>query len=172
MPTSEITRPKAAMTAAAGHEIVLTYDHVIACTGFRFDADIFADAIRPELRHMGKFPAMTAQWEAEDVEGLYFAGTIMQCRDFKTTMSGFVHGFRHNVECLVNFVDHRLRGTPYPSGHLSLVPEVLATSIIDRLSTGTGIMLQPGFLGDVIVLDFEDGCSTSDIIDAIKKQDA
>ncbi len=26
--------------------------------------------------------------------------------------------------------------------------------------------------GDVIVLDFEDGCSTSDIIDAIKQQDA
>ena len=31
----------ARMTAAEGHDIVLRYDHVICCTGFRFDAEIF-----------------------------------------------------------------------------------------------------------------------------------
>lgn len=141
----------AKMKAAEGHEIVLRYDHVIACTGFRFDASIFDDAIRPEMRHFGKFPAMTSQWESETIEGLWFAGTIMQCRDFKKTMSGFVHGFRHNVACLAEFVAMRANGTAYPTDRVS--PDDLAASVIDRISTASGIFLQPGFLADVIAGD-------------------
>ena len=66
----------ARMTAAEGHDIVLRYDHVICCTGFRFDAEIFDEAIRPSLKHFDKFPAMTSQWECEDTPNLWFAGTL------------------------------------------------------------------------------------------------
>ncbi|MCV3270475.1 NAD(P)-binding domain-containing protein [Roseobacter sinensis] len=140
----------AKMSAATGHEIVLTYDRVIACTGFRFDADIFAENIRPALCHFGKFPAMTAEWESESVEGLFFAGTIMQSRDYRKTMSGFVHGFRHNVKCLAEFVAGRVQGTPYPNTQTPLDAETLTTAIIERISTCSGMFLQPGFLCDVI----------------------
>lgn len=142
----------AEMRAADGHEIILTYDRVIACTGFRFDADIFAEDIRPTLRHFDKFPAMTAEWESESTEGLFFAGTIMQSRDYRKTMSGFVHGFRHNVKCLAEFVAGRVQGTPYPSTQMPLEAEALTTTIIDRISTCSGVFLQPGFLCDVIEL--------------------
>lgn len=141
------------MTAAEGHEIVLHYDHVIACTGFRFDASILDPALRPEMRHMGKFPAMSAEWESEVVPGLFFAGTIMQCRDFKKTMSGFVHGFRHNVACLVDFVGQRLGGPGPLPAQAPLERAALSDLLIERLSTGSGIFLQPSFLGDVVVLD-------------------
>ncbi|MEM9636317.1 MAG: NAD(P)-binding domain-containing protein [Pseudomonadota bacterium] len=143
----------AQMRAAEDHEIVLTYDRVIACTGFRFDADIFAEDIRPTLRHFDKFPAMTAEWESETVEGLFFAGTIMQSRDYRKTMSGFVHGFRHNVKCLAEFITGRLRGTAYPAVQTPLAPEALTGSIIDRISTCSGVFLQPGFLCDVIQIN-------------------
>jgi hypothetical protein len=42
--------------------------------------------------------------------------------------------------------------TPYPSAVTSLEPQALAATIIDRISTASGIFLQPGFLADVIHL--------------------
>ncbi|WP_238366319.1 NAD(P)-binding domain-containing protein [Mesobacterium pallidum] len=162
--TGEVYTVTAAMGAAEGHEIVLTYDHIIGCTGFRFDADIFAEDIRPALCHMDKFPVMTAQWESESTPGLFFAGTIMQARDFKKTMSGFVHGFRHNVACLAQFVAGRVTGEAYPTTTLPTGTQELTTAIIDRLSTNAGLFLQPGFMTDAIVLDGADaGLSYQDV---------
>lgn len=143
----------AEMSAAEGHEIVLAYDHVIACTGFRFDPALLDPGIRPRMRRMGKFPAMETNWECEGVPGLWFAGTIMQCRDFKKTMSGFVHGFRHNVAALCEFVAARARGTDYPTDRVDLSATPLADEIRDRISLSAAMFLQPGFLGDVIRLD-------------------
>ncbi|MWD27559.1 NAD(P)-binding protein [Aquicoccus sp. SCR17] len=143
------------MQAAEGHEMVLTYDHVIACTGFRFDPSIFDEAIRPGLCQFGKLPRMTAQWESEEVENLWFAGTIMQYRDYKKTMSGFVHGFRHNVKALAEFVSARLTGGAYPHDSVPLEREALTDAVVERISTSSGMFLQPSFLGDVIRLSGE-----------------
>ncbi|WP_439148850.1 NAD(P)-binding domain-containing protein [Sulfitobacter sp.] len=151
---------RAQMTAAEGHEIVLTYDHVIACTGFQFDNSIFDAPIQPRLRHFDKFPAMTGEWESENVEGLFFAGTIMQSCDYKKTMSGFIHGFRHNVKCLAELIAARVQGGSYPSVTTPLTQPQLRDSIIERLSTASGIFLQPGFMADVIALDGPDAGKT------------
>ncbi|THH38718.1 FAD-binding protein [Aliishimia ponticola] len=142
----------AEMTAASGHEIVLTYDRVICCTGWRFDASIFDDEIRPDMAHMGKFPKMSANWELEGAPGIWFAGTIMQCRDFKKTMSGFVHGFRHNIDALARFVEARAKGTELPVQQVDLAPETLAPMLVERASISAALFLQPGFLADVICL--------------------
>ena len=144
---------RAEMTAAEGHEIVLTYDHVIACTGFQFDNSIFAEDIQPRLRHFDKFPAMTGEWESETVEGLFFAGTVMQSCDYKKTMSGFIHGFRHNVKCLAELIAARVQGGAYPTVRTALTQTDLGDTIIERLSTASGIFLQPGFMADFIRLD-------------------
>lgn len=143
----------AKMTAAEGHELVLRYDHVICCTGFRYDGSILDEDIRPNLRHFDKFPEMTPQWEATSTSNLWFAGTLMQSRDFKKTMSGFVHGFRHNIAALSEFISERLTGTPYPSKDVALDQDALTDLIIDRISLSSGLFLQPGFLGDVIHFD-------------------
>ncbi len=140
----------ARMTAAEDHEIVLRYDHVICCTGFRWDPVILDADIRPALHHFDKFPVMSAQWEATDTPNLWFAGTIMQSRDFKKTMSGFVHGFRHNIEALAHFIAHRVTGEALPSAKIDISAAPLTDTIIDRISLSSAMFLQPGFLGDVI----------------------
>lgn len=61
----------------------LRYDRVIVSTGFRFDACIFAEECRLELVIRDRFPAQTAEWESTNVPDLYFAGTLMQVRDYK-----------------------------------------------------------------------------------------
>ena len=142
----------AKMQAAEDHTIILNYDHIIACTGFRFNAEILDKSIRPELHIHNKFPKMTAQWESENVENLYFAGTIMQSRDYRKTMSGFVHGFRHNVQCLTEFIAQRLGGTDYPHQAVGLDEETVTKTIINRISLSSGMFLQPAFLGDSIML--------------------
>ncbi len=143
----------AKMTAAEGHEIVLAYDHVIACTGFRWDATILDEEIRPELRHFGKFPEMTQNWESTQAPGLWFAGTVMQSLDFKKTMSGFVHGFRHNIAALTTFIANRAQGGSYPTDRVDLDLAALEFEIRERISLSAAIFLQPGFLCDVIRLD-------------------
>jgi thioredoxin reductase len=150
---NDVYTVRAEMTAAEGHEIVLTYDHVIACTGFQFDNSIFAPDIQPALRHFDKFPVMTGEWESENVKGLFFAGTIMQSCDYKKTMSGFIHGFRHNVKSLAELITARVQGTDYPTVITALSEPELRDTIIDRISTASGIFLQPGFMADVILLD-------------------
>ncbi len=142
----------AKMTAAEGHEIVLRYDYVIACTGFRWDPMIIDEDIRPSLLHFDKFPEMTPQWEAKSTPNLWFAGTIMQSRDFKKTMSGFVHGFRHNIAALTQFIAGRVNETAYPTFEAPVAGTALTDLIVDRISLSTAMFLQPGFLGDVIHL--------------------
>ncbi len=143
----------AKMEAADDHEIVLAYDHVIACTGFRFDPALLDPSIRPDMRHFGKFPAMNPNWECPDVPGLWFAGTITQSNDFKKTMSGFVHGFRHNVESLCHFVAARAHHSSYPTDRVALDNPTLAEEIRQRISLSAAMFLQPGFLGDIVRLD-------------------
>ncbi|HEX6578994.1 MAG TPA: NAD(P)-binding domain-containing protein, partial [Jiangellaceae bacterium] len=43
------------------------YDRVIACTGFRMDATIFAPECRPELTIRDRFPELTHEWESVNV---------------------------------------------------------------------------------------------------------
>ncbi len=54
--------------------VQLAYDRVITCTGFRMDPSIFDDTCRPELTINDRFPALTPEWEAVNIPGLYFPG--------------------------------------------------------------------------------------------------
>lgn len=140
------------MGAAQGHTIILQYDHIITCTGFRFDNSIFADDIRPDMCPQNKLPLMNSAWESTSTTDLFFAGTITHSRDYRKTMSGFVHGFRHNITCLADFIASRVQGIDHPSRAIDLSRASLTATIINRISLSAGLFLQPGFLGDMIVL--------------------
>ena len=85
-------------------------DRIIICAGFRFDDSIFASSCRPAGVCHGKLPALTSEWESVNVKDLYFIGTLMQSRDFKKTMSGFIHGFRHNIEAFDQILACKYQG--------------------------------------------------------------
>lgn len=146
-----------AYSHAQGQNVIEVYDHVIVCTGFKFDNSIFDESCRPELAHEGKLPAQTPEWESVNVPDLYIAGTLMQACDYKKTMSGFIHGFRHNIQSLANIFEYKYHNEDWPGHRLAATPEDVIEKLIDRVITAPGMFLQPGFLGDVIVVSEPDG---------------
>lgn len=140
---------------AYGGEGQFCYDRVILCTGFRFDASIFDASCRPQLAINERFPAQTSAWESVDQPDLFFAGTLMQMRDFKKTQSGFIHGFRYNVRALHHMLEERYHGNAWPHERLALDAQALAIMALDRINNSSGLWQQSGFLCDVLVIDEE-----------------
>ena len=130
----------------------LSYDRVLACTGFRFDASIFDDSCRPELVIRDRFPAQTDEWESVNVPGLYFAGTLSQVRDFKKSTSGFIHGFRYAVRALHRILERRYADEPWPAGKLDPAPESIVDAVIERINRTSALWQQFGFLADVVTV--------------------
>jgi hypothetical protein len=100
---------------------------------------------------MGKFPAQSPSWESTNVPDLYFAGTIMQYRDYKKFMSGFIHGFRYNVRTLCRLLAEKYMDMPYPTMRIEGGTQTLIETIAQRINRSSGLWQQPGFLCDVFV---------------------
>ncbi len=79
-------------------------DIIIAC-GFTYTlADVFdQQTVKPDLCDKGKYCLLTETWESRNVPGLYFIGTPMRIND-PNAASGFVHGFRANIQALGHLV--------------------------------------------------------------------
>jgi thioredoxin reductase len=133
----------------------LTYDRVIACTGFRFDGSMFDDRVRPELTACGRFPQQTCEWESTNVPGLWFAGTLNQARDHKKYMSAFIHGFRYNAQALCRMLEARWHSTPWPISARPGDLEALTQWAVTRMNSVSALWQQPGFLCDVVKLGSE-----------------
>ncbi|HSF43794.1 MAG TPA: NAD(P)-binding domain-containing protein [Thermoanaerobaculia bacterium] len=139
-------------THANGEREVLVYDHVIACTGFRFDTSIFDASCRPALVINERLPEQTSAWESANIPGLYFAGVLMQTRDYKKTTSAFIHGFRYNVRSLYRILEQRYHGVEWPHRPLAATPESLTAAVLDRVNVTSALWQQFGFLCDLILL--------------------
>src|SRR5216684_5573510 len=129
----------------------LAYDRVIVCTGFRFDPSIFAEDCRPELVISDRFPAQTSEWESTNVKDLYFAGTLMQVRDFKKSTGGFIHGFRYGIRALHRMLEQKYHSIPWPHRDLPAHAQTLMEAVIERVNRTSGLWQQFGFLCDLIV---------------------
>src|ERR1700732_2575022 len=131
----------------------LRYDRVVVCTGFRFDNSIFADECKPELTINDRFPAQTSEWESTNVPDLYFAGTLMQVRDYKKSTGGFIHGFRYGVRALHRMLEKKYHGQPWPHRCLQGEPQALMEAVIARVNRTSALWQQFAFLCDLIVVD-------------------
>ncbi len=138
---------------AAGEREELVYDRVLNCTGFRFDASIFDPSCRPELVIDGRLPAQTSEWESPNVPDLFFAGTLMQVRDYKKTTSSFIHGFRYNIRTLHHLMERRYRGRELPSRPLAATPEALVEAVVARANRSSALWQQFGFLADAVAVE-------------------
>jgi thioredoxin reductase len=138
-------------THAEGESEVIAYDRVLGCTGFRFDASIFDETCRPQMCSMGKLPAQTAGWRSQNVEDLYFAGTLTQYRDYKTSASPFIHGFRYNTRSLYRMLAQRYEGKPWPVRTAVATPDALTALLIERINRTSGLWQMFGFLCDAVV---------------------
>lgn len=139
----------------------LAYDRVILCTGFRFDASIFDDTCRPGLVINDRFPEQTPAYESASVPGLYFAGTLTQQLDFKTSTSGFIHGFRYGTRALYRILMSRYHDIAWPAASLEPTPEAIGEALIDRVNRSSALWQQFGVLGDVVTVPAEAGAPAS-----------
>ncbi|MBW4718746.1 FAD-dependent oxidoreductase [Saccharothrix obliqua] len=133
----------------------LEYDRIIACTGFRFDASVFADGCRPALAIDDRFPEQTSAYESTTVPGLYFAGTVTQQRDFKKSTNGFIHGFRYGVRALHHILAARHHGVPWPATPVDPSPEAIGDAVIARVNRSSALWQQFGVIGDVVAVTGE-----------------
>src|SRR6266852_3286845 len=130
----------------------LAYDRVIVCTGFRCDPSIFAEDCRPELVSSHRLPAQTSEWESTNVKDLYFAGTLMQVRDFKKSTGGFIHGFRYGIRALHRMLEQKYHSIPWPHRAFAAEPQALGESVIDRVNRSSALWQQFACLCDLIVV--------------------
>lgn len=129
----------------------LCYDRVVVCTGFRFDASVFDPECRPELVINDRFAALSPAYESVNVPGLYFAGTLMQQRDFKKSTGGFIHGFRYAVRALSRILDERHHDRTWPHQSLEATPSALADAVVARVNRSSALWQQFAVIGDLIV---------------------
>jgi len=130
----------------------LPYDRVIVCTGFRFDSSIFAEDCRPELVINDRLPAQTSEWESTNIRDLYFAGTLMQVRDYKKSTGGFIHGFRYDVRALHRIFEEKYHRVPWPHQQLGDDPLQLMEAVIARVNRSSALWQRFGILCDLIVV--------------------
>lgn len=142
---------------ADGETETLVYDRVVRATGFAFDDSVLSPDCRPDRTHRGRLPAMTSAWEAEGVPDLWFAGTLMQTRDFKKTSSAFIGGFRYNIRTLAHFLDARYHDEDLPTRPLPVDVEALTEATLARVCRSSGLWLQFGYLCDLLVVDTATG---------------
>jgi thioredoxin reductase len=139
-------------THANGEQEDLIYDRIILCTGFQFDSTIFDASCRPALTINDRFPAQTSEWESTNIQDLYFAGTLMHMRDYKKKQSGFIHGFRYNIQALHHILEQKYHQQAWPCQLLEPTPASLTQAILDRVNRSSGLWQQTGFLCDLIVV--------------------
>jgi thioredoxin reductase len=130
----------------------IPYDRVIVCTGFRFDPSIFSDECRPALAINDRFPAQTSEWQSTNVPDLYFAGTLMQVRDFKKSTTGFIHGFRYTIRALHHLLEQKYYGVTWPHTYVPLEADALMEAVIARVNRSSALWQQFGVMSDVIAL--------------------
>jgi hypothetical protein len=76
------------------------FDHIIFCTGWKFDDSIFDFKIN--LTQNDKYPEVLPNYESTNNSNLFFVGSLMHSLDFKKSSGGFIHGFRYLIRNFVN----------------------------------------------------------------------
>lgn len=146
---------------AEGEIEELVYDRVICCTGFRFDPSMFDPSTAPEMTIFDKFPNLTCEWESVNQPDMFFIGTLMQMRDYKKTTSGFIHGFRYNVEAFSKLIGEKYHDAEWPSVTIPLEAAALSEKLLSRINGSSALWQQQSFLGDVIVVNESDDGNTT-----------
>lgn len=142
-----------AYTLASKEVETIEYDHVLVCTGFKFDSSIFDESCKPKCRIKKRFAALTSHFESVNIKDLYFCGTIMQERDFKKKQSGFIHGFRYNVKFVSEYLAYRYDNKNYKNKVLEAKESVVTKQIIKSVNRSSALWQQTGFFADVVAWD-------------------
>ncbi len=148
-------RFKAAITytLADGEQALLEYDAVLRCTGFTMDAALFGASCRPQLAEDGRIPAIRPDFQSANVDGLYFAGTLMQGRDRRRASSAFIDGFRYNLRTMAALLLERYDQVPLACQVLPVDAGRLTEVMLDRVNFSSALWTQFEYLADAYLVD-------------------
>ncbi|NRN27474.1 NAD(P)-binding domain-containing protein [Photorhabdus heterorhabditis] len=137
-------------------------DDVIVCCGFNYTlSDIFdMNTVRPDVDEKGKYCLLTSSWESVNVPGLYFIGTSMRVND-PDAASGFVHGFRCNIQALGNIIAEKYHGIALkpifecrvPLNNPSDALVSLSKFLVDLVSTSMPLFELFSYFGNVVTFE-------------------
>ncbi|XP_045607554.2 FAD-dependent oxidoreductase domain-containing protein 2 isoform X2 [Procambarus clarkii] len=127
------------------------YDSVIRCLGFKFDFSIFDNSTMPRRStKKAKYPGIKHTYEAHNVAGLYFAGTVTHSLDYRKSAGGFIHGFRYSVRVLHQLLEWRYEGQRWPVTLHST--RDLLNVVVRRINEASATYQMFGVLADIILL--------------------
>ncbi|KAK7074707.1 FAD-dependent oxidoreductase domain-containing protein 2, partial [Halocaridina rubra] len=127
------------------------YDHVIRCLGFKFDFSIFENSTVPtRSTKKVKYPGIKHTYEAQNVPGMYFAGTSTHSLDYRKSAGGFVHGFRYTTRVLHRLLEWRHEGQRWPVTSYST--QDLLNVLVRRINEASGPYQMFGVLADIVLL--------------------
>jgi hypothetical protein len=130
------------------HEEVTSADHVIFCTGWKFDNSIFNFPIN--MNDTAKYPLVYPNFQSNNNDNLYFIGSLMHSFDFKKSSGGFIHGFRYLIKHFfnMNYDDD------FDSAAFNLAKpddmEILVDHILHKLNNSSAMYQMFSQMGDFI----------------------
>ncbi|HVS08008.1 MAG TPA: NAD(P)-binding domain-containing protein, partial [Candidatus Dormibacteraeota bacterium] len=151
---------------AAGRELTMAADDVIAATGFVAPLRDLP-ALGVATFGPSRLPAQTPFWESATRPGIFFAGTITQGagglkKHGIPSNSGAVQGYRYNARVLARHLAETKFGVPAMRERLdeaSIVPYLL-----EQISNGPELWHQRAYLARVINLDRDAGILNDGIV--------
>jgi thioredoxin reductase len=151
---------------AAGRELTIAADDVIAATGF---VTPLRDLPTLGVATFGqsRLPAQTPFWESATRPGIFFAGTITQgAAGLKKhgipSNSGAVQGYRYNARVLARHLAETKFGVP-PT-RVRLDPASVVPYLLEQMSNGPELWHQRAYLARVINLDRDAGILNDGIV--------
>ena len=151
---------------AAGRELTVPADDVIAATGFVTPLRDLP-ALGVATFGQSRLPAQTPFWESATVPGIFFAGTISQgAAGLKKhgipSNSGAVQGYRYNARVLARHLAETKFGVPATRERIDA--EALVPYLLEQVSHGPELWHQRAYLARVINLDRETGITNEGVI--------
>ena len=151
---------------AAGRELTMTADDVIAATGFVTPLRDLP-ALGVATFGQSRLPAQTPFWESATRPGIFFAGTISQgAAGLKKhgipSNSGAVQGYRYNARVLAR----HLAETKFdvPAARERVDAATLVPYLLDQISNGPELWHQRAYLARVINVDRDTGITNDGIV--------
>ena len=151
---------------AAGRELTIAADDVIAATGF---VTPLRDLPTLGVATFGqsRLPAQTPFWESATRPDIFFAGTISQgAAGLKKhgipSNSGAVQGYRYNARVLARHLAETKFGVP-PT-RVRLDPASVVPYLLEQMSNGPELWHQRAYLARVINLDRDAGILNDGIV--------
>jgi thioredoxin reductase len=151
---------------AAGRELTMTADDVIAATGFVTPLRDLP-ALGVATFGQSRLPAQTPFWESATRPGIFFAGTISQgAAGLKKhgipSNSGAVQGYRYNARVLARHLAETKFGVAATRARLDA--STLVPYLLDQVSNGPELWHQRAYLARVINLDRDTGITNDGIV--------